>query len=229
MTTPKILPEVLLQHEEKVKRFQLLAKSADKDIQELAQVYLETLSSPSGNDILEKLLVRATGRQPKSNDKKHGADSEDGLLEAKPCKDKYTGHISDDSAMSLQRHQSIPYCILGVTTKDGSSVKWAITCSYQLFDNCRYKEICKALELSSESWPSDIPSDTEAKGALLKKLVEAHKPKRYVRSSSLPLTCLKSVPVAEYDVWIHPTILSKPSYTAEEKIIVELYKAKNSS
>jgi hypothetical protein len=227
MSLPKIIPEVFQEHEEKVKRFQELAKHGEGDIKELAQVYLETLSSPSGNDILEKLLVRATGREPKSNDKKHGADSEDGLVEAKPCKEKYSGHISDDTGMSLQRHQNIPYCILGVTTKDGTSVKWAVSCSYRIFDNSRYKEIVKTLGLTGESWPSDLPTD---KTGLLQKLVEAHKPKHYVRSCPLPLSCLKTVPISELDIWVHPSLLSKTtSYTSEEKIIVDLLIAKEES
>jgi hypothetical protein len=235
MSVPSIVSSAFKDHEEKVNRFKKYTSSTEvgdlkdisqiyKDLKELSQVYLDSLSSPSGNDILEKVLVRATGREPKSNSVKHGADSEDGLVEAKPCKEKYTGHISDDTAMSLLRHQEIPWCILSTSTKDGSSILWAVTCSYRVFDNCRYREIVNRLEL--EGCAESLPTNPEEKQTLLKNLVKAHKPKCYVRSNMLPLSCLKDLNVSEYDVYVHSSLLEKNKHTQEEKSILDLYKRK---
>ena len=135
MEIPKIHTEVLISHMKEVEDVKaLLNTSSDPLTKRLASNYISTLASKAGNDILEDVLVRATGRETKKTRQKHGADSEDGLVEAKPCKGSYGGHISDDTPMSLKRHQAIPFCILGVATDDGQKIKWALIVSYRVFD-----------------------------------------------------------------------------------------------
>lgn len=205
MAVPTIRPDVLIAHMAKVVRVKnMLANNSDSDIKEIAKNYLDSLASKAGNDILEELLVRATGREVKKVGQKHGADSEDGLVEAKPCKGKYSGHISDDTPMSLKRHQTIPYCIIGVATTDGQNIKWAAIVSYRVFDNARYLGIRNHLGLQGEAWPDKLPEDKVSRDNLLDNLVKNHKKKTYVRSNSLPLGCLDSLKRDQYSLWINP-------------------------
>ena len=199
-----IQPEVLLGHMTKVANVKLLLNDLNPLVKELAKDYLDNLASKAGNDILEGLLVRATGRETKKIGQKHGADSEDGQVEAKPCKGKYGGHISDDTAMSLKRHQTIPLCILGVATDDGQKIMWAAIVSYRVFDNSRYLGIRNQLGLQGEAWPDKLPEDKVSRDALLDALVTQHKKKTYVRSNSLPLSCLESLSKDEYSLWVNP-------------------------
>jgi len=183
---------------------EMLADNLDPKVKKLVKCYLDSLASKAGNDILEDLLVRATGRETKKIGQKHGADSEDGLVEAKPCKGKYSGHISDDTPMSLKRHQEIPYCILGVATDDGQKIKWAAIVPYRVFDNARYLGIRNNLGLQGEAWPDKLPEDKVSRDALLDNLVKQHKKKSYVRANPLPLTCLESLGRDEYSLWVNP-------------------------
>jgi len=199
-----IQPEVLLGHMTKVANVKSLLNDLNPLVKELAKDYLDNLASKAGNDILEGLLVRATGRETKKIGQKHGADSEDGQVEAKPCKGKYGGHISDDTPMSLKRHQTIPLCILGVATDDGQKIKWAAIVSYRVFDNSRYLGIRNQLGLQGEAWPDKLPEDKVSRDALLDALVTQHKKKTYVRSNPLPLACLESLSKDEYSLWVNP-------------------------
>ena len=70
-----------------------------------AQSWLNILASKMIM-IYQNKFVEASGRI--ISKKKHGADSEDGLLECKPFKSKhYNVHISDDTPNSLLIHQNI--------------------------------------------------------------------------------------------------------------------------
>jgi hypothetical protein len=206
MSIPKLLPQVILSHMAKVESVKTLAATSDTPlVKELAESWLNMLADKNGNCMLEEILVRATGSSPKRLDKKCGADSEDGLWEAKPCKGSYTGHISDDTAMSLQRHQAIPFCVIGVATEDGRNIKWMLTTSYRVFDNARYAGIKERLLLpTGPEWPVELPVEPVARAALLAKLVKSHKPKMYVRSNPLPLKCLEPLKNDEYDLWVNP-------------------------
>jgi hypothetical protein len=188
----------------KVANVKSLLNDPNPLVKELAKDYLDNLASKAGNDILEGLLVRATGRETKKIGQKRGADSEDGQVEAKPCKGKYGGHISDDTPMSLKRHQTIPLCILGVATDDGQKIKWAAIVSYRVFDNSRYLGIRNQLGLQGEAWPDKLPEDKVSRDALLDALVTQHKKKTYVRSNPLPLACLESLSKDEYSLWVNP-------------------------
>ena len=206
MPVPKICPEVLQAHMAKAESVKAIVAASDSLplFKDLAATYLEVLGSKAGNDILESMLVWATGRAPKDAGQKHGADSKDGLVEAKPCKGTYSAHISDDTPMSLKRHQAIPFCILGVTTADGQKIKWAAIVPYRVFDNARYLGIRSILGLQGDAWPDKLPGDKVSRDALLDNLVKQHKKKTYVRSNPLPLACLESLGRDEYSLWVNP-------------------------
>jgi hypothetical protein len=226
MPVPNIQANVLKGHMDHVELCRKEAEdSTNARMKKLASYYLESLASKSGNDILETLLVEATGRQVKDGTQKHGADSKDGLVEAKPCKGKYSAHISDDTPMTLMKSQTIPYCILGVASKDGSKIEWAAIVSYRIFDNTRYKNIVRNLQLTDAKWPADLPTDQEERMKVLTDLVAAHKPKVYVRSSPLPLECLLNLPPTEYSLWVSDELIKKTKPTKDEQIILKLVRA----
>jgi hypothetical protein len=205
MDIPKIHPEIILSHMKEVEDTRtLLNFTNDPLIKKLASNYLSMLASKAGNDILEDMLVRATGRATKEIGQKHGADSADGLVEAKPCKGKYSCHISDDTPMSLKRHQDIPFCVIGVATEDGQKIKWVLIVSYRIFDNSRYLAICKNLGVQGAEWPDSLPEDTLSRNILLDNLVKQHKKKTYIRSNPLPIACLASLSRDQYSLWVNP-------------------------
>ena len=70
-----LLPEVFAAHHARVAT--ALALSAATDY--FATYWLQSLTSPTGNDILQEVAVTATGRVNSAT--KHGADSTDGELE----------------------------------------------------------------------------------------------------------------------------------------------------
>jgi hypothetical protein len=205
MDLPKILTDVLASHTKEVEDIKVLERTtSDPLVKRVCTIAIKCLASKAGNDILEEVFVRATGSEVKKVEQKHGADSEDGLVEAKPCKGKYGAHISDDTAMSLKSHQTIPFCIIGVATKDGQKIKWAAIISYRIFDNARYLKIRNKLGLQGEAWPDKLPEDKVLRDALLDNLVKHHKKDSGIRSNSLPLSRLKSLSKDEYSLWVNP-------------------------
>ena len=228
MSIPEIKNEILEKHASEIKNIQYMSTTDSNTLtRKLAETYLKNLNSKSGNDILEEIFVRASGREPKDPDQKHGADSKDGLVEAKPCKGKYSAHISDDTAMCLKKAQSIPYCVIGVSSKDGSEIRWVIIVSYRIFDNERYKNIVTKLKLSITEWPSILPVDEKVRQEILDKLVTKHIPKEYIRNNPLPFRCIENLPISEYSIWINPDILKITKPNAEEIRIIKLWKMKN--
>ena len=231
MSVPKICENVLLAHMDKVKKVKdLLEKTQDPLVKELAASWLEVLGSKAGNDILESVLVRATGREPKDPDQKHGADSKDGLVEAKPCKGKYSAHISDDTPMCLVKAQKIPYCILGVTSENGQEIKWAAIVSYRVFDSARYQKILSKLKFPEGEWTQDLPTNADDRTTLLNKLVtaSADMKNKGIRSNPLPLPCLGALSPSEYSVWISDDLAKKTKPTKGELQIIKMWKAQQS-
>jgi hypothetical protein len=163
----------------------------------LAQNYLDSLASKSGNDILEKLLVEASGRKVKSVGTKHGADSEDGLLEAKPMKTSYNAHISDDTPMSLMRHQEIPLIVLGEASSDGKQVLWAIMMDYRMFDQSR---------LNKMNYEKTLEIDPILRFQIIQDIVKKHPKKTYVRSNPLPFNVICELKTGEYSIWVNPNL-----------------------
>jgi hypothetical protein len=179
----------------------------DPQITRLTQSYLKMLASPNGNDILEEVCVRATGREPKTDDTKHGADSADGELEAKPMKTAYNAHISDDTPASLMRHQTIPYILLAEWTKCGTDVLWALITSYRVFDNSRYRGILATFPPEFQG-ATELPKDHSERRKALEdlillrdRLIKERNIPRYVRSNALPIEDLASLQPGQYAVW----------------------------
>lgn len=229
MPVPKIRPEVLQAHMTKVEAVKALAAASDNPplVKELAATYLEVLGSKAGNDILETMLVWATGREPKDPAQKHGADSKDGLVEAKPCKGKYSAHISDDTPNCLLKSQKIPYCILGVTSENGQQINWAAIIPYRVFDNARYQKILLKLKLPKEEWAEDLPINADARTELLNKLITASADikNKGIRSNPLPLQCLGTLSPSEYSVWVSDELAKKAKPTKGEAQIIKMWKA----
>jgi hypothetical protein len=163
----------------------------------LAQNYLDSLASKSGNDVLEKLLVEASGRKVKSVGTKHGADSEDGLLEAKPMKTSYNAHISDDTPMSLMRHQEIPLIILGEASSDGKQVLWALLMDYRMFDQDR---------LNKMNYDKTLEIDPILRFLIINDIVKKHPKKTYIRSNPLPFNVISKLQSGEYSLWVNPNL-----------------------
>jgi hypothetical protein len=160
---------------------------------------LETLASKSGNDILEGVLVRATGRTLKAVCQKHGADSADGELEAKPMKCGYSAHISDDTPASLLRHQQIPWIILSEASSDGTQLKWACLTSYRIFDEERFRAFTDA----------SLSADPAERYADLLAVKRAWPTKQYLRSNPLSYKTLLGLQPGQYSFWINPAAPNK--------------------
>jgi hypothetical protein len=204
----------------------------DTRMGQLTKSYLKMLSSPNGNDILEEVCVKATGREPKADDTKHGADSADGELEAKPMKTTYNAHISDDTPASLLRHQTIPYILLAEWTKDGVDLLWALTTSYRIFDDARYRGILATFpaEYQGASTAAQLPTDLAGRRKVLEdlvvlreKLVKERNIPRYVRSNPLPVEALATLQPGQYCVWADPSL--EKSRGKAHKVIWALWKA----
>jgi hypothetical protein len=201
--------QAFINHQQKVATAMNLAYSAGENamIRSFAQSFLDTLASKNGNDILEPVLVEATGRDAKSIAKKHGADSEDGELESKPFKTKYNAHISDDTPASLLRHHTIPYIALGQASKDGRVIYWALYTSYRIFDNSRYKGIVNTLPLSEKAvFSATLPTQMEERHAILLQLEKTLGRKKYVRSNPLPMQDICQLKAGEFTLWVNPLV-----------------------
>jgi hypothetical protein len=178
-----------------------------KEIRYFAQCFLDTLASKNGNDILEQVLVEFTGRTIKSITKKHGADSEDGLLESKPLKCKYSAHISDDTPASLLRHHTIPYIVIGEATPNGQIMKWVMYTSYRIFDQSRFTKMRTTLLQEEQTTISEILSmNIEERYQTLVELKKIWKPKHYIRSNALPIQDICKLKEGEFTLWVNSEI-----------------------
>ena len=219
MTT--LLPTVFDAFAAQITRIRSRLTDSDPDVAFLAATYLETLASKSGNDILESLLVRATGRALKAIGQKHGADSADGELEAKPMKCGYSAHISDDTPASLLRHQQIPWIVLGEACADGTQLKWACLTSYRIFDEARFRVFTDAL----------LPTNPADRYTSLLAVKRAWPAKQYIRSNPLSYKTLLGLQPGQYSFWINPaapntdeirTMAAKATQISEETIAATL-------
>ena len=230
----QLITAVFAEHKEFVKQCREWKNSVgtniDPALPTLATAYLKMLASPNGNDILEEVCVKATGREPKE-DVKHGADSKDGELEAKPMKTGYNAHISDDTPASLLRHQTIPYICLAEWSKDGAELLWAITTSYRIFDAARYRGILATLSDSpaNHGLAPELPTTVLERRAALEALVVARERliaerniPRYVRSNPLPIEALASLQRGQYTIWADPKL--ETSRGKAHRILWDLWK-----
>jgi hypothetical protein len=175
-----------------------------EEMKYFAQCFLDVLASKNGNDILEQLFVECTGRSIKSITKKHGADSEDGLLESKPLKCKYSAHISDDTPASLLRHHTIPYIVIGEATPNGQSIKWVLYTSYRIFDQSRFTKMRNNLPLDEQQTIAELlPTIVTERYKILSDLKKIWKPKNYIRSNPLPIQDICKLKEHEFTLWIN--------------------------
>lgn len=207
--TTRIVTTAIAEHHRRVKTaLDIIGlTTATSDVKYFAQSWLDTLASKNGNDILEPVLVEATGRDAKALTKKHGADSGDGLLESKPLKTKYAAHISDDTPASLLRHHKIPYIVLGESSSDGRVLQWALYMSYRAFDQSRYQKMWALLSpIEREELCEILPEDMEARYAVLAKLKAIWKPKNYIRSNPLPIDDIRTLKNGQFSLWLNPDV-----------------------
>lgn len=193
-------------HHVRVKNAIHIIQSSDhtEEIKYFAQCFLDILASKNGNDILEQLFVECTGRNIKSVTKKHGADSEDGLLESKPLKCKYSAHISDDTPASLLRHHTIPYIVIGEATPNGQTIKWVLYTSYRIFDQSRFTKMRNTLlEEEKQTIPELLPTTMLERYQILEDLKKIWKPKNYIRSNPLPMQDICKLKEHEFTLWIN--------------------------
>ena len=201
-----IISSVFDEHHADVEKcIKLIKESTNPFLCKLAQHYLYTLASKSGNDTLEKVFVESTGRKVKKTAQKHGADSEDNTLEAKPLKGAYGAHISDDTPSSLMKHQTIPFIILGCASPNGQKILWVVQCSYRIFDTARFKALVKQLPESERKKYESFPVDLTERYKVLTQLKKAFGKKNGIRSNPLPFSCISALKPGEYCVWVNPT------------------------
>jgi hypothetical protein len=215
-------------HHLRVKDAFRIANSTDytEEIRYFAQCFLDTLASKNGNDILEQVLVEFTGRTIKSITKKHGADSEDGLLESKPLKCKYSAHISDDTPASLLRHHTIPYIVIGEATPNGQIIKWVLYTSYRIFDQSRFTKMRNTLLLEEQSTiPEVLSMNIGERYQTLEELKKIWKPKQYIRSNALPIQDICKLKEGEFTLWVNSELNSSEI----NKDILKLYETFPSS
>lgn len=209
-------------HTKVAKALAYAAGDAEPFVSEFARDYLESIASKTSNDVHEATLVRATGRAPKPPHIKHGADSEDGELEAKPMKEKYSAHISDDTPASLLRHHTIPEIVLGVLSPDGRQWKWVLRTSYRVFDAARFTGLLSNLPADiASAFPAVLPDVPAERYATLMRLksVWGQGKDSYVRSNPLPIEALKDLAVGDYSLWSdgipdHPVLRTLHERTA---------------
>jgi len=201
-----LLPTVFEAFARATGRYAARLTDSDPDVAFLAKSFFETLASKSGNDILEDLLVRATGRTVKSVNQKHGADSADGELEAKPMKCGYSAHISDDTPASLLRHQQIPWIVLGVACEDGTDMKWACLAPYRIFDEERFQALVAELPADKRAEFTTLPSSAVERYATLVALKRAWPTSRYIRSNPLSYKTLTRLQPGQYSLWTNPSV-----------------------
>lgn len=170
-----------------------------------ACAWLESLASRTGNDILQKVAVESVGKINATC--KHGADSTDGELEAKPFKRKYDAHISDDTPASLLRHHKIPFIILLSGSDDGRIIYWAVLLPYRLFDTAR------ARGMGFLTGDEELPTDISERFKRIKQFEAARTKGKYMRSNPLPYSVLESLKPGEFDIWVNPDVeCSRPDY-----------------
>ena len=193
-------------HHLRVKDANRIAISTEysEEIRYFSQCFLDTLASKNGNDILEQVLVETTDRKIKSITKKHGADSEDGLLESKPLKCKYSAHISDDTPASLLRHHTIPYIVIGEATPNGQIIKWVLHTSYRIFDQSRFTKMRNTLLPEEQTpIPEILSTNIEERYQMLVDLKKIWKPKQYIRSNPLPIQDICKLKEGEFTLWVN--------------------------
>jgi hypothetical protein len=181
---------------------------------DIADIVAMCLGSSATNDYLEKIGAEAIGAR--HLDAKLGGDGElhGRNIEVKPTKGSpgviNMGVINDDTPMKLlDTHTTYSYIVFINATKDGSRINYALCAPYAYWENSRYQEILKKLDLKEETgwtWGNTLPTVEAERVRCLNALVEKHKKGVYVRSSSLSLNVLATIPKRYIVFWKHPDV-----------------------
>jgi hypothetical protein len=184
---------------------------------DIADIVSMCLGSSATNDYLEKIGAEAIGARHLEN--KLGGDGElhGRNIEVKPKKDSpgviNVGVINDDTPMKLlETHTTYSYIVFINATKDGSRINYALCAPYAYWENSRYQEILKKLDLKEETgwtWGTTLPTVEAERVRCLNALVEKHKKGVYVRSSPLSLSVLATIPKRYIVFWKHPDLEKK--------------------
>jgi hypothetical protein len=203
MTTPLIISSVLRRPE--LIREQL-TRAREAGLTVLADAMDLLLASKASNDLLEACAIESVGAV--CSGKKLGADGFIGLagVEAKPKKSGLKkadgGCINDDTPMKLKRdYHEIPWIVFTNAEESGDRINWQVVAPYSHWTKPRFLEICKGLGLER-----DWPETKDAQVAALEELVTQHRAKTYVRSNTLNLNLLLTIPPEQLQVWLHPDI-----------------------
>jgi hypothetical protein len=181
---------------------------------DIADIVSMCLGSSATNDYLEKIGAEAIGARHLEN--KLGGDGElhGRNIEVKPKKDSpgviNVGVINDDTPMKLlETHTTYSYIVFINATKDGSRINYALCAPYAYWENSRYQEILKKLDLKEETgwtWGNTLPTVEAERVRCLNALVEKHKKGVYVRSSPLSLSVLAVIPKRYIVFWKNPDL-----------------------
>jgi len=204
----------ILRKPETIKTQIELLRTRFPEFTDIADIVSMCLGSSATNDYLEKIGAEAIGARHLTN--KLGGDGElhGRNIEVKPKKDSpgiiNLGVINDDTPMKLlETHTTYSYIVFINATKDGSRINYALCAPYSYWENPRYQEILKKLDLKEETgwtWGQTLPTLEAERVRCLHALVEKHKKGVYVRSSPLSLNVLASIP-KQYIVFCkHPDL-----------------------
>jgi len=195
----------------------MLRQDSLKEYHDVAVVAQICLQSSATNDYLEKIAIESIGA--KHFTEKLGPDGElDGKgVEAKPKKGSSTsdigGVVNDDSPMKLLKtHNEYSLITFVNATKNVTRINWACTAPYNYWEQSRFTQIIKRLGVCGNSewkWGEVLPVDLSKRKECLEELVKFHKKDTYVRSNSLKLSVLDSIPNSEVEIWKHPDVTWK--------------------
>jgi hypothetical protein len=216
MYVTPVFNEAVLRRPEELKKIiqRILNDESCREFADVANLAKMCLESSATNDYLEKVAVESIGATHLTS--KLGPDGElDKMgVEAKPCKkspgDKNVGVINDDTPMKLvATSDKYHWLVILNATKEGDRVNWALVAPYSYWEGPRFKEIVKKLKLSEDTtwkWGDKLPTDVDEKKKCFAELVTKHKQGQYVRSSSLSLDILPSIPKDQVRFWKHPDL-----------------------
>jgi hypothetical protein len=215
-------PETILKRIEEVE-----SNSSLQEFHEIAQIARMCLGSSATNDYLEKLGAESIGARHLSD--KNGPDGDlngDGV-EVKPVKKspgvKSVACINDDTPMKLLKsHLNEKWLVLLCATETGTKVHYALCAPFHYWEQDRYEAILKRLNLTEESgwtWGFTLPSDLKTRRECLESLVTKHQAHTYVRSSSLSLDVVNTIPRNEISLWVHPDLPKKVLHPILQKLV----------
>ena len=204
---------------------EMLRQDSLKEYHDIAVVAQICLQSSATNDYLEKIAMESIGAKHLTT--KLGPDGElDGKgVEAKPKKGSPKsdtgGVVNDDSPMKLlSTHNEYSLLTFVNATNDGARINWACTAPYHYWEQARFTQIIKRLDLSGNGewkWSEVLPADLSERKECLEELVKFHKKNTYVRSNPLKLSVLDGIPDGEVEIWKHPDVTWKQVPVALKK------------